>query len=202
MANTVEDRIAKLVQDTDGSLLKLEKSGEPTRFSHKRRLFVGPYSSLGLKRKGRVTLARAQAAFEEAGISPQPPLTGDGLTTRQWVYFGRTRPRVEAPSRRLMFEREHDLERFVFENFNKLPELCDLEVLETQYPVSDTERADILCRDRRTNGYAVVELKKGDPGKGIVAQINKYMAHIVAHEATDGKPVRGIVITGQPNAHL
>ena len=90
-----------------------------------------------------------------------------------------------------MFEWEHDLERFVFENFSELPELCDLEVLETQYSVSDTERVDILCRDRRTSGYAVVELKKGGPAEGIVAR-----------EATDGKPVRGIVITGQPNAHL
>ena len=87
-------------------------------------------------------------------------------------------------------------------NFSKLPELCNLELLETQYPVSNTERVDILRRDRRTNGYAVVELKKADPGEGIVAQINKYMARIVAREATDGKPVRGIVIIGQPNAHL
>ena len=113
----VEDRIAKLTQDTDRSLLKLEESGEPTRLSLKRRLFA-VLSSLGLKRKGRVTLARAQAAFEEAGISPQPPLTSDGLTTRQWLYFGRTRPQVEAPSRRL-FEREHDLERFVFEKLQQ-----------------------------------------------------------------------------------
>lgn len=58
---------------------------------------------------------------------------------------------------------------------------------------------DILCRDRVTGGYVVIELKKVRAGRDAFAQISAYMTWVEDHVAR-GMPVRGLVISAGSDA--
>lgn len=160
----------------------------------------------GWKRRGAENLQRIQAGCEKAGIYPEPMLTAPGLDREETIYFSHIKPRpyvAEHYSPHPAFSSEKALQRFLAQNLNRIPKLAHLKSPILEYRLPSGRRIDILCREKRTDAYVVIELKKlrVDP----VGQIERYLVEVdrsLARKASPYPEVRGIIITGQPNAVL
>lgn len=53
---------------------------------------------------------------------------------------------------------------------------------------------DILCRDKKTQEYVVIELKRGQASDETVGQVLRYMGWVFVHMAKSKKDVRGILV--------
>jgi len=151
-------------------------------------------------------LARIQAAFEAAGIYPEPMLTAPGLDWEEMIYFSDEKPDPYFPdwyAPQHAFSTEKALQRFLIENFHRIPQFKNF-----KHPIAEAElpskkRIDILCRERKTNAYVAIELKKRDVDP--VDQLRKYLEEVDEKLAGRGKKrfaVKGMIITGEPNAAL
>ncbi len=111
------------------------------------------------------------------------------------------------------FSLESHLEDFLLENWDNtvLDREYNLEVLtdeETgeaiigkQYMAGTRNRIDLLCRNRKTGGYTVIELKRGIASDTVVGQIQRYMGWVKQNLAKE-KPVDGIVICSKIDEDL
>lgn len=102
------------------------------------------------------------------------------------------------------FSLESHLEDFLVVNWNnttlskrlELEVLTDRETGETigkQYRTDAGKRIDLLCKNKKTGGYTVIELKRDKPSYSVVGQTQRYMGWVVRNMAS-GKPVDGIII--------
>ena len=102
------------------------------------------------------------------------------------------------------FYLERHLEDFLVENWDNtvLAKDFGLEILtneETgevegeQYRTETGRRIDILCRNKKTGGFTVIELKRNRTSDEVVGQIQSYMGWVIKRLA-NGKPVDGIVV--------
>ena len=74
--------------------------------------------------------------------------------------------------------------------------------LEGQQYITDIGRIDILCTDKKTNDFVVIELKKGKSSDVVVGQTTRYMGWVKKHLATEEQDVKGIIIVGEPDKKL
>jgi predicted Mrr-cat superfamily restriction endonuclease len=103
------------------------------------------------------------------------------------------------------FVLEKYLEDFIVANFNKIfsgklelykdPE----DNIGQQYPAFTDDgdqigRIDILARDKISNDYIVIELKKGRESDQVVGQILRYMGWVEQNLCNYGENVRGLII--------
>lgn len=111
-----------------------------------------------------------------------------------------------------MFALEKHLEDFLVENWDNttLAKDLNLEILKDeengqsigqQYKLSNGKRIDLLCKNNKTGGFTVIELKRGNTDVGVIGQINMYMGWITKNFAK-GKPVDGIIIAHESNDDL
>lgn len=78
-----------------------------------------------------------------------------------------------------------------------IDEYSDLEKPKAKvYLTRSGREIDILCRERGTGTYVVIELKQ-DVGKPVI-QIGEYMAEVDRDKAKGRFDVKGIIITGRP----
>ena len=102
------------------------------------------------------------------------------------------------------FGLEKHLEEFLVENWAhttlykdlQLDILKDEETGETigqQYKLENGKKIDILCKNRKTDGFTVIELKRGGTSTDVVGQIKMYMGWLKKNFA-NGKQVDGIII--------
>jgi hypothetical protein len=109
-----------------------------------------------------------------------------------------------APSDSLVFPLEKFLEEFLVSNWDKtaLGKTLNLHMEDdepaTQY-VTDVGEIDILARDKATNAWVVIELKKGKSSDTVVGQLLRYMGWVKKHKAAAGENVLGIIITSTPD---
>lgn len=103
---------------------------------------------------------------------------------------------------------EKYLEDFVVTNFDTIFErrlklYCegDEEPIGQQYP-TDVGIIDILAQDVRTNGFVVIELKKGRPPDKVVGQVLRYMGWVSEELCSDGQEVHGMIICGEQDSRL
>ncbi len=153
---THSEKISKLVSS---KLAKLEAPGTETTRS---KLHVILHDC-GWKKRGSENLERIQAAFEEAGTYPEPMLTAPGIDWDQMIYFSREKPDPYFPdwyAPQHAFPTEKSLQRFLVQNFSVIPEFLDLKQPQMEYKLPSELRVDILCRERRSNAYVAIELKK------------------------------------------
>ena len=111
-----------------------------------------------------------------------------------------------------MFALEKHLEDFLVENWDNttLAKDLNLEILKDeengqsigqQYKLSNGKRIDLLCKNNKTGGFTVIELKRGNTDVGVIGQIEMYMGWITKNFA-NGKPVDGIIIAHESNDDL
>lgn len=111
------------------------------------------------------------------------------------------------------FTLESHLEDFLVENWENTP-LCtnlSLEILTDektgeaigkQYRTdAGHHRIDLLCKNKETNGYTVVELKRDKTSDEVVGQVQRYMGW-VKKNLSKNQPVDGIVICHEADENL
>jgi restriction endonuclease Mrr len=103
-----------------------------------------------------------------------------------------------------VFPLEKFLEEFLVANWDKtifgkrLALYTEDDEPATQY-VTDVGVIDILARDKSTNDWVVIELKKGKPSDGVLGQLLRYMGWVKKHKAGAGEGVEGIIVGSAPD---
>jgi hypothetical protein len=105
-----------------------------------------------------------------------------------------------------IFYMEKQLEDFIIHNWEntELGKKFDLiieegELLSQQYR-TDIGPIDILAKDKKTNNYVVIELKKNQTSDDTVGQLARYMGWIRENKKDDN--VKGIIIAGSYDKKL
>jgi len=105
-----------------------------------------------------------------------------------------------------LFYMEKQLENFIIQNWDNTPLSQDLELIiedgelvSQQYPTA-IGPIDILTKDRNTDDYVVIELKKNQTSDDTVGQVLRYMGWVQEH--FNNPTVRGIIISGAYNKRL
>lgn len=100
-----------------------------------------------------------------------------------------------------LFYMENQLEDFIIHNWEstELGKRFDLiieegELISQQFR-TDIGRIDILAKDKKTNSFIVIELKKDQTSDDTVGQITRYMGWIKKNK--NEKNVKGIIIAGE-----
>ena len=108
-------------------------------------------------------------------------------------------------------EVESQLEEFLIGNWEKIPEFNDLEILQEdgeyvgqQYDTKEVGRIDLLCKNKQTGDFVVIELKKGRESDKVVGQTLRYIGWVKKNLVNAGQKVYGIIITfeGDPDSRL
>jgi hypothetical protein len=182
MALSHEEKISKFVGSIDKKLQKMDST-----YSHLSVIL----SNCGWQKKGTSNLREITDALEERDIYADPELTKN-VSYAAIVHFQRG-PWVKG----LRLAKEDHLRDFLIENFSRIDGFSDLEQPKAEvYLKRSGNKIDILCRDRVTGAYVVIELKQ-EVGKP-VTQIGDYMAEVKRDRAKGRFDVKGIVITGEP----
>lgn len=108
-------------------------------------------------------------------------------------------------------ELESQLEDLIVSKWDSIPEFKDLEILQEdgeyigqQYDTKEVGRIDLLCRNKKTGAFVVVELKRGRESDKVVGQVLRYIGWVKENLAKSGQDVYGIIITfeGDPDPRL
>lgn len=100
-----------------------------------------------------------------------------------------------------LFYMEKQLEDFLIQNWDntELGKMYDLIIddgdLISQQFRTDIGLIDILAKDKKTNDFVVIELKKNQTSDDTVGQIARYMGWIKENKKVDN--VKGVIIAGQ-----
>jgi hypothetical protein len=102
---------------------------------------------------------------------------------------------------------EKYLEDFLVSNWDKtaLGKVLALHAEDEESAIqysTDLGPIDILARDRTTQDWVVIELKKGKSSDAVLGQLLRYMGWVKKHKATGGEGVRGIIITSAPDDRI
>ena len=105
------------------------------------------------------------------------------------------------------FYMEKELENFLIKNWDKteLGKKYDLieedgNLVSQQY-LTDIGKIDILVKDKKTNQYVVIELKRSQTSDDTIGQLLRYMGWL-EEKKTNGKPTKGIIIAGSYDKKL
>lgn len=106
------------------------------------------------------------------------------------------------------FAIEKHLEDFLVANWEstELGKLYDLieedgEVVSQQYPTKEIGNIDLLVKEKKSENYVVIELKKGQTSDDTVGQLTRYMGWVKRHKA-NGRKVKGVVVAGSHDERL
>ena len=134
----------------------------------------------GWKKRSEKNLEVIQRAFEEAGIYPEPMLTAPGLNWDEMIHFTREKPHPYNPdwyAPAHAFSSEKALQRFLIQNFDQIPAFSHLKHPQPEYRLPSGSKVDILCREKKSNDYVVIELKK-EAGPDPAGQLEKYLVEV------------------------
>lgn len=196
-----EDRLARLVE-------KCRKDVESRRDA--RSLSQTPDRLLGtLAREAgyqRISAKFCQVLDEHlraAGVATFPDLADptNTRTTRIYLFdIGHRIPGVQ--DSRVLFDREAVLSHFLQKNFRALPyfKKAGLRYLGAEVVIAPGCKIDILAEDKKTDELVGIELKSGEPDKGLVSQAGRYMSALTQKAARDGRHgARLLIVSGQPD---
>lgn len=99
---------------------------------------------------------------------------------------------------------EKQLEDFIIENWEntefgkKFDLIQEGDKFSQQYPTK-IGKIDILAKEKESNKYVIIELKKGKTSDDVIGQIARYLGWVSAHKSKD---VRGIIVTSEPDEKL
>ena len=142
---------------------------------------LGIVEGCGYEKRGPKNLRLIQEAMESAELYPEPRLTALGLKQEDLVYFSLVRPkpyRDEDYEGLRAFANEEQLENFLIENFDRIPAFKSFKEPKRQFKIPGTKwEVDVLCRERISNGYVVIELKF-DKSAYPISNLGKYLPAI------------------------
>lgn len=164
------------------------------------KLLTTVLSECGYKNRSAQRLQRIQAALVARGIYSRPRLADLQTASHERVEFSRAIYSLVEPD--MVFPNERTLELFVLRNYKRIPELSRLKDPKEQHSLPSRRTIDLLFRECRTNDYVVLELKVDDGGWQVVAQLFSYLTELLPVAQAEGCEVRGIILTGKPNALL
>ena len=105
-----------------------------------------------------------------------------------------------------LFYMEHQLEDFIIDNWNetqfgKKYNLIEEDgVLKSQQFRTDIGPIDILAKDKETDDYVVIELKRNQTSDDTVGQISRYMGWV--QENLHNDTVKGVIVCGKYDEKL
>lgn len=115
----------------------------------------------------------------------------------------------EAEELSLGFPLEEHLRRFLVDNWENLPlgknyELLveDGEVVGELYKTREVGEIDILARDRKTDDWVIIELKRGQSSDAVVGQTLRYMGWAQKNKVEKDEGVKGIIIIKEVDKKL
>jgi hypothetical protein len=106
-----------------------------------------------------------------------------------------------------LFYMESQLEDFLIENWDKSPLGKKYSLLEengdlvSQQYNTDIGKIDILAKEKETDSYVVIELKKNQTSDDTVGQLARYMGWVEEH-LSKGVPPHGIIIAAKYDSRL
>lgn|SRR3989338_7085171 len=108
----------------------------------------------------------------------------------------------------LEFVLEKYLEEFIVSNFDKIfkdklilykdPDTGDV----AQQYQTEVGKIDILAKERSSNSFVVIELKKGEESDKVVAQTLRYMGWVKENLCEDDQEVKGMIICKEADDKL
>jgi len=106
-------------------------------------------------------------------------------------------------------EVESQLEEFLISNWEKISEFGDLEILQEdgeyigqQYDTKEVGRIDLLCKNKKTGDFVVIELKKGRESDKVVGQTLRYIGWVKKNLAIQNQEVYGLIISYEDDPRL
>jgi hypothetical protein len=142
------------------------------------------------------------------GIDGSPLVDAAGLSDEKALAIDSIRPVANVQDDgAFLFPLEKYLEDFLVSNWDKttlgktLALHAEDEEDATQYQ-TDLGPIDILARDKATQDWVVIELKRGKSSDAVVGQLLRYMGWVKKHKAASGEKVRGIIITSAPDERI
>lgn len=107
------------------------------------------------------------------------------------------------------FGLEPHLRRFLVDNWENTPlgknyEILseDGEIIGEEYQTKDVGTIDILAKDKNTNDWVVIELKKGHSSDVVTGQILRYIGWVEKNKAKNNEKVKGIIIVKEVDEKL
>jgi RecB family endonuclease NucS len=90
------------------------------------------------------------------------------------------------------------LEDLIIEQWSQIDFRADLSFVERQSKCGDIGYLDILARDKETNGFVVIELKRDQGDDETFGQLSRYMGWVAANkDQPEGVAVAGIIIAAE-----
>ena len=179
------------------ALLDRELEGTAAR---RAKLLSTVLSECGYRRRSVLRLQSIQDALEARGIYSRPRLTEPQVRSHERLEFSRMAYSSVEPD--LIFPDERALEDFVLRNYKQIPELSMLKSPKQQRHLPSGRQYDLMFRECRSNDVVILEFKAGDGGMGVVSQLFLYLKELLPIAQAERCGVRGIIISGEPNAHL
>lgn len=106
-------------------------------------------------------------------------------------------------------EIESQVEELIISNWEKISEFNDLEILQEdgdlkgqQYDTGEIGRIDLLCKNKKTGDFVVIELKRGSESDKVVGQTLRYVGWVKKNLAKQGQNVYGLIITYKDDKKL
>lgn len=104
---------------------------------------------------------------------------------------------------------ESKLEDLIVNKWESLPAFANLEILQQdgdfigrQYDTRAVGRIDLLCKNRKSGDFVVIELKRGRESDKVVGQTLRYIGWVKKNLAKEGQKVTGIIITQEDDERL
>jgi len=192
--------------DPDNKLAKMS-FGEQVAWSNK--LILDEFRRIGINESARIISDFLYDSHEMKQLwkpEEKPEVREKDPTGRK--VFPATESLAERPDTdRALFYMEEQLEDFLIENWER-PELSkkydlieeDGELVSQQYKTG-IGKIDILVKEKNTNNFVVIELKKGQTSDDTVGQLARYMGWI-KEKKNNGKLPKGIIIAGRYDERL
>lgn len=159
------------------------------------RMHVRPLlDALGRDRQSPELWEELTCALERRGIYPDQELVVENLDHESLIRF--SRQKVGPPPQ--LFEDERTMHEFVRSHPQFVRPLQGLRYVSSEERLPDGSRIDLLFENPGRTEYVVVELKTGDPDRGL-SQLLSYMMKLRAkiEGTSDDRHVRGVFITGE-----
>lgn len=201
---TKEERLTRLVEkcrrDVDSRRDARSLSQTPDRL-------LGTLArEAGYQRIGAKFCQVLDERLRAAGVETFPELVDPTNTRTTRIYLFDVDHRIPGIQHsRVLFDREAPLSNFLQKNFRALPyfKKPGLRYLGAEVVIAAGCKIDILAEDKKTDELVGIELKSGEPDKGLVAQAGRYMTALKRKAAGDGRPgARLLIISGQPDQEL
>lgn len=201
---TKEDRLERLVAKTRNRVDNASASAKLLKHMPSSKISV-LVKDAGYERVSRRFLAELGDRLREAGVDFSPELTDEANKPDTLIYFfDAKRPVAGLQPARELFDKEALLQDFLWRNKHFLSQSTKhLKLTEREKLLVPGSRPDLVAEDTKSRELVGIELKKGHPDEGIVAQAAKYMSALKSAAESQGlKGARLMIITGQPNEPL